>query len=57
MTFGQNANFQARGENIFWRLSQFLDFDYRASFSAPDDSAYQPPEGAIVESADFQISS
>jgi Glycosyltransferase 61 len=51
MTFDQNANFQARGGNIFWRLSQFLDFDYRAFFSTPDDSAYQPPEGAIVESA------
>ena len=49
-TFDRNETYQARGGNIFWRISQFLDFDYNAFFVAPDDTASKPPKGTIVES-------
>jgi hypothetical protein len=51
LTFDQCETFQARGGNIFWRLSQFLGFDYHAVFAPPDDSACHAPRDAIVESA------
>ena len=49
-TYDQGETYQARGGNIFWRLSQFLDFEYHAVFAAPDGTACKAPEGAIVES-------
>ena len=49
-TYDQSETYQARGGNIFWRLSQFLGLDYHAVFVAPDDTECEPPEGAIVES-------
>jgi FkbM family methyltransferase len=48
--YDQGETYQARGGNIFWRLSQFLDFEYHAVFAAPDGTACKAPEGAIVES-------
>jgi glycosyl transferase family 61 len=49
-TFDESDTYQARGGNIFWRLSQFLSFDYHAFFAPPDETACKAPEGAIVES-------
>ncbi|HEY2123019.1 MAG TPA: hypothetical protein VGH07_05450, partial [Chthoniobacterales bacterium] len=49
-TYDQNETYQARGGNIFWRLSEFLGFDYYPFFAAPDRTGFRAPEDAIVES-------
>jgi hypothetical protein len=42
-TYRQNATYQVRGGNIFWRLSELLDLDYHAFFASPDDTQYRVP--------------
>jgi hypothetical protein len=48
-TYHQSETYQARGGNIFWRFSQFLDFDYHAFFAKPDETDYRAPDGQVVE--------
>ena len=43
LTYRQNATYQVRGGNIFWRLSELLDLDYHAFFAPPDDTQYRVP--------------
>jgi len=49
-TYNAKETYQARGGNIFWRLSEFLGLDYHAFFALPDDTEHWAPGGAVVES-------
>jgi hypothetical protein len=48
-TYHQSETYQARGGNIFWRFSQFLDFEYHAYFAQPDETDHRAPDGQVVE--------
>ena len=50
-TYDKNESYQARGGNIFWRLSEFLGFDYYPFFAVPDGTRYGAPKDATVEHA------
>jgi capsular polysaccharide biosynthesis protein len=49
-TYDANETYQARGGNIFWRLSEFLGLDYYAYFAPPNDSETWVPGGGVPES-------
>ena len=49
-TYHANETYQARGGNIFWRLSEFLSLDYHAFFAVRDDTGYSAPGGGVGES-------
>jgi capsular polysaccharide biosynthesis protein len=48
-TFDASETYQARGGNIFWRFSQFLNFDYCPFFARADQTFHRAPEGQVVE--------
>jgi hypothetical protein len=48
-TYNANETYQARGGNIFWRLSEFLGLGYHAFFALPDDTECWAPGGGVVE--------
>jgi capsular polysaccharide biosynthesis protein len=48
-TYSAEETYQARGGNIFWRLSEFLGLDYHAFFALPNNTETWVPGGGVVE--------
>jgi hypothetical protein len=48
-TFSETETYQSRGGNLFWRFSQFLNFEYYAFFAQPNQTEHRAPDGQFVE--------